>query len=254
MVRTYRMRWFVVAVMLSIGGAGSGRVYADPLMLKHLDNGTGVNLIVRFTDLSSGDKHGAKLKVFAGAMDMQLQNGTSSTDFIGYNVDLSHIASHDGAYKVDAFKTSSGLANGAQIAYLANTYGPYFGKITDPVQRSIEAAGLQVAIWSELYNNGNGFSSGVFQFHLPKSLHNAKYGTYLAIANAATTFLADAQNNSAVSTWYNADPSGRGERRGQSVVLADPPAAPEPPTVILFGLGLVGLGIVYRRNRSLRFA
>ncbi|HTU91352.1 MAG TPA: PEP-CTERM sorting domain-containing protein, partial [Gemmataceae bacterium] len=143
-------------------------------------------------------------------------------------------------FSVNAYSTDS-LTNGGQIAYLADTYG------SQPLS-NLQAAGLQIAIWSELYDNGAGFTSGVFQYTPAENANDPNYST---IAGFATEYLNAAQGNSAIATWYDGSPSGDGQWRGQSMV---DPAVPAPPSLVLFLVGLGCLGIAARWQRRLRLA
>lgn len=247
--------FFLSLAILVIGPALNSRVLAGPVSLTLLSHGAGANLNLTFSGSTPGTVF--KMSGFVGEMNLQLRGNAHVTDFIGYSVDLGHLVSVGQTFEVNAYRTNSptnGLPNGAEVAYLANTFGAHFSQIQNAQQRNIQAAALQIAIWSEIYNQGNGFTSGAFRFILfPSS--DAQYALDSAIAAAASAYLTDAGNQSAVSLWYDASPSGRGLRRGQSMVLADPPpVVPEPPTVVLFSIGLACLGFVYRRHLGVALA
>jgi hypothetical protein len=249
--------FFLSLVLFVFGAAEFSPVLAGPLTVTLLSEGAGADVNIAFLAGTSGSANVYKMNAFVGEMNMQLNRNGHVSDFIGYSVDVAHFVSVGQTFQVNAYSTNSptnGLPNGAQVAYLANTFGAKLSHIQNPVQRNIQAAALQIAIWSEISNQVNGFTSGAFRFVLAGT-NDPYYALDSAIAAAASTYLADARNQSAVSLWYDAGPNGWGLRRGQSMVLADPPpVAPEPPTMILFALGLVCLGFAYQRKRGLGLA
>lgn len=239
---SYRLRFFL-AMLLSVfsGLALSGSVRADPLSLTLISNGAGSDVTVTYTNPTPDYPNGFTLGGFAGAMNVQLGSGPLFTSFC---VDLAHFVGVGQSFSVNSYSTDSlmnGLTNGGQVAYLANTFGGL------PLS-NLQGAGLQIAIWSELYDNGNGFTSGVFQY---TAAENANDPNYAAIAGYATAFLNDAQGNSSNATWYDASPSGDGQWRGQSMV---DPLVPAPSSLILFLMGLSCLGIASGWRRRLLLA
>lgn len=222
-----------------------GSIRANPMLLTLEGEGAGADVTVSFTDTSPSQHSFSNLTGFAGQMLLRLNNGP---EFIGFCVDLAHFISNGQTFKVRAESTDL-LTNGAKVAYLANTYGPYLTSLySDPNERNIHGAALQIAIWSELYDNGTGFTSGNFQY---TAAANAGDPNYSAIAAAATEYLSEANNHSSQSTWYDGSPSGDGQWRGQNMVLADPPAAPEPSSFALFGMGSACLALVRWRKQGL---
>jgi hypothetical protein len=250
--------WFFLSLVLLVFGAAEFTpVLAGPLTVTLLSEGAGADVNIAFLGGTSGSPNVYKMSGFVGEMNMQLNSHGHVSDFIGFSVDVAHFVSVGQTYQVNAYSTNpptNGLPNGAQVAYLANTFGANLSHIQNPVQRNIQAAALQIAIWSEIYNQDNGFTSGAFRFVL-SGTNDPYYALDSAIAAAASTYLADARHQSAFSLWYDASPSGQGQRRGESMVLADPPpVAPEPPTMVLFALGLVCLGFAYQRKQGLGLA
>lgn len=238
----YRLR-LILGLLLSVfsGIALGGPVRADPVSLTLVSNGAGADVTITYTNPTPDYPNGFTLGGFAGAMNLQLGSGPQ---FTGFCVDLAHFVSVGQSFSINSYSTDSptnGLTNGGQVAYLANTFGAL------PLS-NFQAAGLQIAIWSELYDNGNGFTSGVFQYTAAENVNDPNYS---AIAGFATSFLNDAQGNSSIVTWYDASPSGDGQWRGQSMV---DPAVPAPPSVVLFLLGLSCLGIASGWRRRLLLA
>ncbi len=128
-------------------------------------------------------------------------------------VDLKDEVGNGQQYAVNVLSTSDGLNNGAQIAYLYNTYGiatinggstytvgPYTG-----ISGNDMAAGLQLAIWDELANSG--LTTGPFTY-------SGESGT---VDQLVTFFLSDAAANSAGSV------AGWADSNGSAAALDVPP-------------------------------
>ncbi len=229
---------------LSLALLTNGRASADYLSLKLDGEGAGADVTVSFIDKSAPQHSFNGLTGFAGQMFLQLDRGP---EFIGFCVDLAHFVTNGQTFKVEADSTDL-LTNGTKVAYLANTFGPYLSNLyPNEKERNIHGAALQIAIWSELYDNGKGFASGNFQYTASANEWNPNYS---AIAAAANEYLKDASNRAARSTWYDGSPSGDGQWRGQNMVLADPPAAPEPTSFALFSLGSACFGLARWRVRG----
>jgi hypothetical protein len=238
---TSRRHLLAGMLALSICSFVGGRAFAGPLSLTLLSEGAGTDVTITYNGATPDYPNGFTLTGFAGKMNLQLG---STAQFIGFCVDLAHFVSTGQTFSVNAYSTNdptNGLTNGGQIAYLANTFGPQS-------LSNVQAAGLQIAIWSELYDNGNGFTSGTFQY---TAAENGSDSNYSAIAAAASTYLAAATNQSSVATWYDGSPSGNSQWRGQSMV---DPATPAPSSAVVFALGLVFFGIAYEKRRRLRLA
>jgi len=129
---------------------------------------------------------------------------------------------------------------------------------TSSSQQSVISAALQVAIWDVEYDtaaaNGtyNLTSSDGFYFSATDS--NSSTGS-LAVLNTAQSFLNDATGvNGSGITWntnanqyvqyLTSNPSGTQNQ----IYLATNTAVPEPSTVAVFGLGLIGLWAARRRK------
>lgn len=235
--RSHRYRIFPTILLLGLIVSALGqRAFAEPLSLTLLSEGAGANVTITYAAPTPDYPTGFTLGGFAGKMNLQIGN---SPAFIGFCVDLAHFVNVGQTFLVDPYLTNSptnGLANGDQVAYLANTYGG------QPLS-NVQGAGLQIAIWSELYNNGTGFTSGIFQY---TATENSNDPNYSSIAAAATAYLNDAQGKSSVATWYDGSPSGSGQWRGQNMV---DPSAPAPSSLILFLLGTGGMGVAGGRRK-----
>ncbi len=213
-----------VVWLVFVGPTLGSALRADPMSITLDSTGAGSWVTVSF--------NGASSSTFVGQFNMQIGNGP---EFTAFCVDYPHNVSLGQTYLVNK-SSSNGLTNGSEIAYLANTFGST--KLTNT-----QAAGLQLAIWYLLYDNGT--TTGIFE-----------YQNSDAISAAANTYLNDAANQSSTTILYDASPSGDGANRGQSVVLADPPpppsSVPEPSMFLLFclSLGVVGCYGLFHRMRS----
>lgn len=227
----------VALLVLALGG----RAFADPLALTLLGDLAGADVTITYTAPTPDYPNGFTLNGFAG--EMLLQTG-ANIEGLGFCVDLAHFVGVGQTFLANSYRSDSptnGLTNGAQVAYLANTYA-------STSMNDVQGAGLQIAIWSELYDNGTGFSSGVFQY---TAAENAGDPNYSAIAAAATAYLNDAQGNSSEAEWYDASPSGTGQWRGQSMI---DPVVPAPSSLVLSLLGVGCLSITSIRRRRLLWA
>jgi hypothetical protein len=107
----------------------------------------------------------------------------------------------------------------------------------------VQGAGLQLAIWDILTDNGDGFNSGIVA-----QSTSTWHPTNAAVLAAAVQYEADSLNKSSMwgDVYYNTNSSGV---RVQTLMGQQ---APEPAAVvtILSGLVLIGLGSLRRRRNG----
>lgn len=246
---------FALAGLLSL--AVSQRASAAPLYFDF--DQVGAADIVTLTYPAAGLNGG---EYYAGQYQVETSPNadySAATTFNTFCVDLFDDVNIGQQYLVNPVSTG-GLTNGAEVAYLYNTYGTAtispsgsttYGSFT--LTNSDYAAALQLAIWDELANNGQpGGPTSVFQYG------NVNAETLAQISR----FLADANANSAgaAAIWLDSHvnvPEPPGMVLGQGFIA--PPAlaipTPEPSTLVLAGLGLLSIAVgAIRRRRSSKIA
>jgi hypothetical protein len=214
----------------------AGPILAGPIQTTVTFEGTGNGQSVSLS------YKGGTLNVFAGQFKMHLNNqpgNTAGPQFLSFCVDLDHyIASN---YSVYVRSTADGLSHGGVVSYLYQTYGE------SPLD-NVHAAALQLAIWDEVTDGGDGLGSGQFQYSGGGDLAN-----YVASYEAAGI------GHTATGFWLDASASGDSKFRGQSVLTPGTPqgiqgqpgdpAVPEPTSIAALGLGCAALA-VWRRRRA----
>ncbi len=241
---------FVLSGMLSLAAAAPA--LADPLYFDFNQVGAAdiVTLSYPAAGLNGGEYYAGQYQVYSSPN----ADFTGSTAFNTFCVDLFDDVSAGQKYLVDPRSTNDGLTNGAQIAYLYNTYG--IGTISTSgtttytdgsgsytLANSDYAAALQLAIWDELANNGQAATgTSVLQYGNVNADTLAQIGRFLADAAV--------NNSDSVATWLDSHvsiPEPAGFTLGQGFIAPTSTIpTPEPSTLVLLGMGLLPPVMVLR--------
>jgi hypothetical protein len=184
-------------------------------------------------------------------MDITIQaDGQTVTWFSGFTNLILDGMQHQSAFCVDAFteiwngthhvvlEDPSTLSNGARVAWLMQN-------LATTVTNAAQAAGMQLAIWDIVHDNGDGLAVGRIQ-GLP--------ATDAAVATAANGFIASSVGQSSMNATIYSNIAGRDATQALMSCGADggtcggDTAVPEPATLVTFGLGAAAIAIGRRRR------
>jgi hypothetical protein len=198
---------------------------ASPLVVQGLSTGRGQNVTIT---TSFGGTTTSQY-VWAGPLVATIAGAPS---FEAYCVDLTRLVAPPETLDVvvrpigELTSQIDGRAEGDNVGRLYSTFAP-------AVSSSASGAALQLAIWDQLYDSGDGLNVGLFQASGIDAETDGFYADYLAALTHGSA--------SGDATWFDATAAGK-----QSFV-AQP--VPEPGTMAALGLGLAALA---RRRRAKR--
>lgn len=186
-------------------------------------------------------------------MDITIQaDGQTVTWFSGFTNLILDGMQEQSAFCVDAFteiwngthqvvlEDPSTLTNGARVAWLMQN-------LATTVTTVAQAAGMQLAIWDIVHDNGDGLDAGRIQ---------GLAATDAAVASAAHGFIASSVGQASLNATIYSSIAGRDAAQALMSCGADggtcgtETGVPEPGTLVTFGLGAVAIALGARRRQA----
>jgi len=189
----------------------------------------------------------------ARGMDITIQaDGQQVTWFSGFTNLVLDGLQQQSAFCVDAFteiwngshqvilEDPSTLTNGERIAWLMQN-------MATTVTTAAQAAGMQLAIWDIVHDNGDGLGAGRIQ---------GLGQTDAAVATAANGFIQSSVGQSSLNATVYTNIAGRDAAQALMScgvgggTCDDPTGVPEPSTLVTFGIGALAIAFGTRRRRA----
>ena len=169
--------------------------------------------------------------VWTGAVQARIDGNATHV----YCVDIPRVSYVPGSYSVNATSTNL-LANGARAAYVLNRWD---AALDYPPSMGGEDAAMQLALWDIVYDNGDGFDTGIFQVVAAPTVATS-LGKY---------FLKNSVNKADVATYLQAVDHGPNNNLNQNMITTATvtEAVPEPASIAVLGIGIAAF---LRRRKS----
>jgi hypothetical protein len=184
-------------------------------------------------------------------MDITIQaDGQTVTWFSGFTNLILDGMQQQSAFCVDAFteiwngthhvvlEDPSSLSNGARVAWLMQN-------LSSTVTTASQAAGMQLAIWDIVHDNGDGLSLGRIQ---------GLAATDAAVASATAGFIAASVGQASLNATVYSNIAGRDAAQALMSCGANggtcdgATGVPEPSTLVTFGIGIAAIAAGARRR------
>jgi hypothetical protein len=196
--------------------------------------------------------------VNAGKMDISL-SGFSNSAFcieIGPSAGSGEITTENPSDYWDNYGN-----NGLYAAWLVDQYNPMFGYSKEGLSEQVAYAALQIAIWETIYDfDGQTHSGSIFSSYSSLNTSEEQLLAWVTASQYGENLEDKMKDGSIIEDFSgkykifvadfdksNNTHGGINDGTRQELLIASP--VPEPATMLLFGIGLLGISAVGRKKR-----